>query len=147
MKVLLIRHAKAGDRDRWTKPDEIRPLTAPGKEQAEALVTQLADFVIERVISSGYARCVQTVEPLAAARGLEVETDEALAEGASLEATLGLIANLHGPAALCTHGDVLGNVIDAVPGADPSLGKKASTWVLDVDEGHVKGGVYLEPPA
>jgi broad specificity phosphatase PhoE len=152
VKIFLVRHAKAGDRSKWTKPDDLRPLTAPGRAQAEALVDQLADFKIDRVLSSHYARCVQTVEPLAGARGLTVERDEALVEGASLDDTLALISKLEVPAALCTHGDVLelvvGHLEDAgVPGADARLGKKGSTWVLDVSDGVVTAGTYLEPPA
>jgi len=152
MKVFLVRHAKAGDREKWTDPDHLRPLTKPGREQADALIAQLGDFRIERVISSHYVRCVQTVEPLARARGLEVETDDALVEGAAVEQTLALITGLDRPAALCTHGDVLEWVVGdlqrrGVRGADPSLGKKGSTWVLDLVHGEVTGGVYLEPPA
>jgi len=152
MKVFLVRHAKAGDREKWNQPDHLRPLTEPGREQADALVDQLADFAIERVVSSRYVRCVQTVEPLAAARGVTVELDEALVEGALLEDTLALIGGLDRPAALCTHGDVLQWVVghlgsNGVRGADPSLGKKGSTWVLDVVDGEVTAGTYLEPPA
>lgn len=152
MKVFLVRHAKAGDRVRWTKPDHIRPLTEAGLRQAEALVSQLADLRIERVISSRYVRCVQTVQPLATALGLSVETDDALAEGAGLDETLALFASLDRPAAMSTHGDVLENVIGhlqgaGVPGADARLGKKGSTWVLDLEGGDVTAGTYLEPPA
>ncbi len=152
VKVFLVRHAKAGDRERWTEPDDIRPLTEAGRKQADGLVAQLADFIIERVISSRYARCVQTVEPLANARDLAVEPDEALAEGASLDATLALITGLQGPAALCTHGDVMGWVTghlerQGVPGVDPTKGQKGSTWVLDLDGGIIVAATYLEPPA
>jgi 8-oxo-dGTP diphosphatase len=152
VKVFLVRHAKAGDREKWTEPDDLRPLTAPGRDQAAALVDQLADFKIDRVISSRYARCVQTVESLAEARGLAVELDETLVEGARLQDALALITALKGPAALCTHGDVMGDLTDhlalgGVPGIDPSLGKKGSTWVLDVIDGVVTAGAYLEPPA
>jgi 8-oxo-dGTP diphosphatase len=149
--VLLVRHAKAGDRDAWRQPDDIRPLTNAGQEQAQALVEQLAGFPITRVISSRFTRCVQTVEPLAAARGLDVETDEALAEGAHVEQTLTLIASLDQPAALCTHGDVVQWLVGhlqakGVPGADERLGDKGSTWVLSVDGAAVTSASYLEPP-
>jgi len=152
VKVFLVRHAKAGDRSKWTDPDEIRPLTKAGRRQADGLIEQLAGFEIRRIVSSRYVRCVQTVEPLAAKLGLHVELDEALAEGADLHDTLGLIERLDMPTALCTHGDVLEYVIGHlqrrhVPRADRTLGKKGSTWVLDVDGGEIKAAVYLEPPA
>jgi 8-oxo-dGTP diphosphatase len=152
LKIFLVRHAKAGDREAWTKPDVLRPLTGAGRAQAAALVGRLSGFPIERVISSRYARCVQTVEPLAAARGIRLELDEALAEGASLDGALALLAKLAGPAALCSHGDVIELVVghlqdSGVPGADARLGKKGSTWVLEAEDGTITGAAYLEPPA
>ena len=35
--VHLVRHAHAGDAERWEGPDELRPLTAKGRRQAERL--------------------------------------------------------------------------------------------------------------
>ena len=65
--------------------------------------------------SSPYLRCIETVEPLAAALGLTVELDARLAEGAGRTAALTLVAELDGGLA-CTHGDIaeelLGRVLD-----------------------------------
>ena len=94
-----------------------------GRRQAEALVEALADYDFDRIVSSPYVRCVQTVEPLAKARGLEIELDEQL--GADrLHEVPQVLERLKGQnAVLCTHGDL------------PWLGdlkfKKGSTWVLD----------------
>ena len=150
-KVYFIRHAKAGDREEWTRPDHLRPLTKPGLEQAEALVPQLAGEGVVRIFSSYYLRCVQTVEPLARERELEVEHHESLVEGVEPARALDLVVGAGRPIALCTHGDVMWGVIeglraDGVEGADPRLGKKGSTWVLTVDGGRVMRAVYLEPP-
>ena len=152
IKVFFIRHAKAGNRYKWTDPDHLRPLTKPGWKQAEALVLQLDPEKIARIFSSYYVRCVQTVEPLAKAGGLVVEPHDALVEGAQTSAALDLIRGAEEPIALCTHGDVMENVVghlqDAgVDGADPSLGKKGSTWVLSINGGRVVEATYLEPPA
>src|SRR5206468_2146730 len=65
----LVRHGAAGDRHAWHEADELRPLDEEGRWQAEALVALLAEAVIERLLSSPYLRCVQTLEPLAAVRG------------------------------------------------------------------------------
>lgn len=151
-KVFLIRHAKAGDRDEWKDPDHLRPLTKAGRKQADALVVLLAGEDISHVSSSYYVRCVQSVEPLAKAHGLQVEHHPALVEGAPTSEALAVIENAAEPVALCTHGDVMQNVVgrlqDAgVDGADPSLAKKASTWVLKVDRGRVVRAQYLTPPA
>jgi len=151
-KIFFIRHAKAGDRERWTEPDHLRPLTEPGFKQSEALVSLLAGEEIGTVLSSYYLRCVQTVEPLARARELDVEHHDALVEGASTRDAVALIEGASESLALCTHGDVMGNVVahlqdSGVDGAVPSLGKKGSTWVLTVDGGRVVRASYLEPPA
>jgi 8-oxo-dGTP diphosphatase len=101
---VFLRHAAAGERYEWAGDDFHRPLTKKGRRQAEDLAAVLATDDVRRVVSSPYVRCVQTVEPLAAALGLEVELDDRLAEGAghSAQALLeeeGVVA--------CTHGDVI----------------------------------------
>ncbi len=78
--ILLIRHARAGDRDRWTGDDRLRPLDDKGRRQAEALVELLAGYEIDRIVSSPADRCIQTVEPLGVARDLVVEPREELFE-------------------------------------------------------------------
>ena len=66
MIVLLVRHARAGDREKWEGDDRLRPLDRKGRRQAEGLVELLAEYPIERLLSSQYLRCIQTFEPLAA---------------------------------------------------------------------------------
>lgn len=143
MTVLFVRHAAAGDREAWTAPDEERPLSAKGRRQADGLVQELAGFKVARILSSPYVRCVQTVEPLAAALGLPVEPADDLAEGASV-AGLALVRELlHGAddVVLCTHGDVMEDVLDGLS-VDRSYGtKKGATWVLDTGTAR-----YLPPP-
>ena len=79
MSLLLHRHARAGDREEWEGDDRVRPIDKRGRKQAEALVDALAGFAIDRIVSSPYLRCIESVEPLAEARGLEIELDERLA--------------------------------------------------------------------
>ena len=112
MTVYLVRHAKAGSRKAWTSDDELRPLSKAGKAQARALAKRLAGEGITRVFSSPYVRCRQTVEPLAERIGVPVEPSDALREGASLADSLRLVEKVAGEnAVLCTHGDVLGNLL------------------------------------
>jgi 8-oxo-(d)GTP phosphatase len=106
MKVILLRHAWAGDRDAWTGDDHVRPLDERGWAQARELRDLLHSHGISRVISSPAIRCTQTVEPL----DLPVETDERLAEGADVEDTLALLRGLDG-VVVCTHGDVIESII------------------------------------
>jgi len=48
-RLLLVRHAKAGDRHRAAGPDALRPLSAPGRAQATALATSLWPLVAPSV--------------------------------------------------------------------------------------------------
>ncbi|HZC30495.1 MAG TPA: phosphoglycerate mutase family protein [Gaiellaceae bacterium] len=108
MSTLLLRHARAGDREAWQGDDRLRPLDERGRRRAEELAGELRG--VRTIRSSPYVRCVETVEPLAASLGLRVELDERLAEGASLdEALAALEDSVDGVA--CTHGDVVETVL------------------------------------
>jgi broad specificity phosphatase PhoE len=153
--VYLLRHAKAGNRQKWDGPDNLRPLSAKGREQAEALVEILGDKGVTRILSSAALRCVQSVEPLAARLGLAVEEHEALAEGATPQEVMRLLEDLGTDAVplLCTHGDVIPTLIDALrrhDGLDVPAGypcAKGSTWVLERDDdGRFVRGMYVEAP-
>lgn len=132
MSVLLLRHARAGERAAWTGDDTLRPLDDRGLRQALAL-RELAQRAIGRIVSSPYRRCVETVEPLAEALGIPIELDDRLAEGASPQLALALLAELDGGLA-CTHGDV----IEAVLGYGL---RKGAVAVTDVGP---DGAVVLE---
>ena len=138
MSVLLVRHAKAGDRDRWEAPDDLRPLTAKGEAQAQALVDLLAGYDIDRVLSSPYLRCTQTVAPRAAARGLAVEPCDELAEGEGLAGIM-LARRLLGETGytvLCSHGDVVEETLDALGVEREQFTRKGATWVLQAAGAH-----------
>lgn len=123
--MLLIRHASAGDRDAWDGDDLLRPLDGRGRAQAERLVDLLAGFEVSRVVSSPALRCVQTVEPLASARGLTVEEDEALGEDLQETAGRSLVIGAAGSdVVLCCHG----GLAEAAVGRSQ---KKGETLVLD----------------
>jgi phosphohistidine phosphatase SixA len=142
MPLLLFRHATAGHRRPGDDDDHLRPLDERGRRQADALPGQYAGFDVERVLTSPYVRCRQSVEPLAESLALPVEERAELAEGAGEAETHGLIAHVAGATAvLCTHGDVL----EALLGEEP---EKGSTWVVDPD-GHdnLRRREYLPPPA
>jgi broad specificity phosphatase PhoE len=149
--VYLVRHAKAGSRKAWTGDDELRPLSKAGKAQARALAKRLAGDGITRVLSSPYVRCRQTVEPLVEGRGVPVEPSDALREGASLPDSLRLVEKVAGEnAVLCTHGDVLGNLLMhfAELGVDLQTDQveKGSVWALQLDDGEVRSATYHPPP-
>jgi 8-oxo-dGTP diphosphatase len=123
--MLLIRHARAGHRDDWSGEDRRRPLDERGRKQAADLVAALSKYRLARILSSPYDRCVQTVEPLAQARGLEVEIRDELGEEQQLDEGVELVRSLlDQDVALCGHG----GLSDALVGVSQ---KKGQTLVLD----------------
>jgi 8-oxo-dGTP diphosphatase len=103
--MLLIRHARAGERTEWSGDDRRRPLDERGRKQAIDLVAALSHYQLTRIMASPFDRCVQTVEPLAQARGLEVEIRDELGEEQQFEQGVELVRSLlDEDIAVCGHG-------------------------------------------
>lgn len=153
MPIHLVRHANAGKRSLWEGDDRERPLNERGRAQAEWLADLLAKATVTRIVSSPFARCVQTVQPVAARLGIDLEETSALAEGAEVDAALQLVMGLdldNGIA--CSHGDVIPQILrrlkaDGMEVEGPLLDQKGSVWVLDTRKGHVRRGRYVPPGA
>lgn len=148
MPLLLVRHAVALRSHDWSKPDHLRPLTPKGYAQAEALAELLSPYVVTRILSSPFVRCVETVEPLALRLGLPLERRDDLVEGAGASALSALTSMGDGSVVVCSHGDVIPELLDLLV-ADEAIGAeglrcaKGSTWVIG------PGGAsaaYLPPP-
>ena len=150
--LLLVRHGAAGSRSDWTGDDTQRPLTSRGEHQATALAEALAERPIERILTSPFLRCRQTIEPLAAELGLKIEERDELAEGAGHRPARDLCRELIGTySVLCSHGDVIPAVLDWMVRHGTSLKstfdcKKGSTWEIDVRAGEFHRARYLPPP-
>jgi len=148
----VVRHADAGNRSDWSGDDRLRPLTKSGQRQAEALADLFEREPIDKVLSSGYLRCIQTVEPLGARRDLAVEPVAELEEGAGGESVLRLIQKFRGRiVVVCTHGDVMEELVEGliaqglVQRARAHM-EKGSTWVLDETNGSITGARYVPSP-
>jgi 8-oxo-(d)GTP phosphatase len=123
--LLLIRHGRAGDRDEWTGDDRRRPLDDRGWAQAAALPDLLAPYAVERVLTSPADRCVQTVQALSRARGIEIEVRDELGEDRQESDGAALVQQMLGTAvAVACHG----GLAEVVTGESQ---KKAETLVLD----------------
>ena len=149
MTVYLVRHASAGSRDNLDAHDHDRPLDSSGQAQAEKLSDWLRHFPITRILCSPFPRCVQTVEPLAAALKLPIELHDALSESSDVEKSWKLLTKAAtSTTVLCSHGDVIPDLIRRaqlrglhVPGK--SGGAKGSVWTLDHWDGkRFATGVY-----
>jgi phosphohistidine phosphatase SixA len=123
--LLLVRHARAGEREEWDGPDFERPLDERGRAQAAHLVELLEPYPLEAVLTSPYVRCVDTVVPLADARGLALESRHELSEEWHATQGVALVRELAGrDVVVCGHG----GLEDAVPGAP--RWKKGTVFVL-----------------
>jgi phosphohistidine phosphatase len=83
VRLYLVRHAQAAPGE----PDELRPLTREGREQARALGERLRDQNVhpDALLTSPLLRARETGGELARALEIEAEPDERLAPGASVE--------------------------------------------------------------
>ena len=151
--IHLIRHAKAKNRLTWEEPDHLRPLTKRGRREALAIAARFGEEPVARLVSSPFVRCLQTLEPLALALELPIETTVELAEGAGGEPAVELLLSLveTGPIACCTHGDVVFEIAylvsrSGVPLDGPLEAPVASTWVLDVEDGLIVRAQFVDQP-
>ena len=152
--IYLVRHAKAGDRSSWAGDDFLRPLVAAGSAASRRRCsTQFAGLPIDRLLSSPYVRCMETLVPLGGERMLAIEPVRALTEGASLEDALTLVRkHAHHDAVMCSHGDVIPMLLDHYAAQGVDLGPtpvcpKGCTWMLEVDAtGDVASATYVTPP-
>ena len=157
MPLFLVRHAKAGKRSKWLEDpannndDRKRPLDNKGFLQAVALADRLTDFAPTLLLSSPFMRCIQTLEPLGSNISVIVTPDERLAEDNPFEPILELLASCPDNSVLCSHGDMIPMVTDAlerrgmvVTGMRDS--RKASVWVLERQNGVIVRGHAWPPP-
>jgi broad specificity phosphatase PhoE len=172
--IELVRHAKAAARDDWWgRPDRERPLTDSGFGQARALRRDLSEAgPIDALYSSPFTRCVQTLEPLASALGLEIRDAEELAEAMTLPvldggdawvasawlagralALLNRLVRAHegGRVVTCSHGDVIPAVMAALVARDgldrgDVRCQKGARFTLSFDGPRCVGIAYVGPP-
>ena len=150
--LYLFRHTTAGDRSRWIGRDEDRSLTKKGWREADAVASSLADAGIERIVSSPYERCVQSVKPLSKLIKAPIETSTLLAEEPDIDAAYALVDSLVGTdTVISTHGDVIPALINRMMWAGLSLESrfycsKGSIWVVEVDGGKFTTARYIPPP-
>jgi 8-oxo-dGTP diphosphatase len=151
MTLFIVRHASAGDRG-FGPDDRTRALDEIGRARAEQIAGQLADVPNGRLLSSPFTRCMQTLEPLARRSRRSVEPTAALAEGAPFEPVLDLLASLPDGSILCSHGDLIPDVIEAVlrRGAElvgaPSW-RKGAIWQLVRDGGEIQSASIVATTA
>jgi phosphohistidine phosphatase len=120
-RVYLVRHAKA-EKDH-PRGDAGRRLTEEGREAFADLVRELAATLeIERIVSSPFARAMETARVLSAATGAAVEEEDALASGRSTgKEVLALARDAGDAVALVGHNPEIQEAINEVSGREEAV--------------------------
>jgi phosphohistidine phosphatase SixA/ADP-ribose pyrophosphatase YjhB (NUDIX family) len=151
--LAVVRHAHARPRRSWKGPDPDRPLDDRGVQRAEAIVPLLAAYGVSRLVSSGSARCADTLRPYAAATGLRLRLKDGLSEeGYAADPArsahhLRRVVERGAPTAVCSHGPVLPSLLlDLAARVDPAAdddGAAAATLAGAAADGQMGKGEVL----
>jgi phosphohistidine phosphatase len=116
VRLYLVRHAEAAQ----LEPDELRPLTSTGREQARALGKQLAADGIrpDVVLTSPLLRARETGAEIAKATGSHAEPDERLAPGATTEDVRAAVEGRGERVVVVSHQPDCGQIAAEVTGRD-----------------------------
>lgn len=152
--AFLLRHAHAGSRKSWNGDDTLRPLTDRGRRQSAAIARYLSERGIDRILTSRYRRCVETVEPLADLTGVAFEEDPDLTEGADTASVLDGLHTMGESVVMCSHGDVIPALLGGLQRRGLELRShdadlrcaKGSIWEVTIDEGVPTVATYHPPP-
>ena len=139
--MLLLRHASAGERLSSPGVDRFRRLDEEGRMTARQLVWSLADREITQIVSSPLARCVETVVPIAASRGLAVDQRWELGPDSLLEDVTTLLLDLPETTLVSTHREIF----ELLLGWDAPC-EKGAIWVLEKNGSELVPTLYVEAP-
>ena len=147
--VLLVRHAEAGERQRWQGDQDRRPLTTAGQRQAKNLRALLPLFGAQRVYSAPPLRCHQTVEELAADLGVAIVDEPLLSEqgyradpAAGWRRLIEIATEAESPAVVCSQGGVIPDLVSKLTDSAASS-SKGSFWGLFFGSGSSAPPVLL----
>jgi phosphohistidine phosphatase len=149
----MLRHADAGDPDRWQGSDDERPLSDKGRRQSERLAGFLADvgFRPDVIVSSPKLRALDTARIVGKRLKTDVIIDERLGEDASLSAVEGVLAargDVRRPL-LVGHDPDFSALVALLCGSSRVPLRKAALARIDADRPLAAGGGvlrWLVPP-
>lgn len=119
MLLFLVRHAHAEKGD----PDDVRPLSERGREEARAVARQLAghDTPPTLVLTSPLLRARQTAEQIAQAADAELRVDERIGPGLTPDLLVTTLDDEQGPVAVVGHQPDFSEIAFALTGRDPGF--------------------------
>lgn len=138
--LILVRHGKAESRKSWQGSEATRPITPLGSAASYALGRELACYAPNRIVSSPWKRCVETVATFAHDSSLSIEQIAELTEDHHEDkpkSTLSVIiseiqnldcnaqntqntqnteANINNSTVMCLHRPIIGTFFDYLRG-------------------------------
>jgi phosphohistidine phosphatase len=149
----LLRHADAGDPEKWRGDDAARPLSEKGVRQAERLGRYLATvgFEPDAILSSPNVRALQTAEIVGRALGVSATVDDRLARSLDPAGVAALLRDAGEPRrpVIVGHDPDFSELLAELTGAPDLAMKKGALARVDLAEGVRPGsGVlrWLLPP-
>ena len=127
MRLILVRHAHSDPGD----PDELRPLSVRGRDEARALGERLAAEQPDLVVSSPLLRARETAAAIAKAAGAELRVDERLAPGAAADDLVAAVEGAGETVVTVGHQPDCSEIALALTGTDPGF-PTAGSYALDV---------------
>jgi phosphohistidine phosphatase len=114
MRLYLVRHAEAAP----AEPDELRPLTTEGRQQARELGRHIRDELTQpqAILTSPLLRARETGAELSRALDVAAEPDDRLSPGASVEDVRAAIAGRGDPVVVVGHQPDCGQIAAALSG-------------------------------
>jgi phosphohistidine phosphatase len=131
VRLYLVRHAQAAPGE----PDELRPLTREGREQARALGERLRGENVhpDALLTSPLLRARETGGELARALEIEAEPDERLAPGASVDDVRAAVEGRGERVVVVGHQPDCGEIAAALTGGPEPPFPAAGLAVLELD--------------
>jgi phosphohistidine phosphatase len=149
----LLRHAHAGDPAAWDRPDDLRPLTNKGRQQAERLGRFLAaaGFVPDAVLTSPRIRARETAELVADSLGMSVRIDPRLGSFLDLATVEAILDDAGGPGrpVLVGHDPDFSDLLVLLTGSPSLRMRKGAFALLNVERPLTLGSAelrWLVPP-
>ena len=135
MRLYLVRHAEAAAGG----PDELRPLTPAGREQARALAARLRSEGVrpDAIVSSPLVRARETAQLLAAELGVEIRADDRVAPGATAPSLAEAVGGLGETVIVVGHQPDCSRIAAALTGASEPPFPPAGAISITLQTGRV----------
>jgi phosphohistidine phosphatase SixA len=151
--LYFLRHADAGDPEKWTRPDAERPLSSKGKRQTEHLAWFLEStgFRPDAILTSPKVRAEQTARPIAERLGVKLTIEPRLGQPLDLATLDSILADAGDPerVVVAGHDPDFSDLVSQLTGLRDFEMKKGAFLRIDVDRPLRAGAgrlVWLVPP-